>query len=374
MIRLSGTWVRQRIRGASGLASERSRHARIARATPAPRGSPTLFYGVEHLPSPDEYANGGIVKFQRLEAFFPNDPPHFNVLYLGSSSYPRDLAKLIELAKRRDAAIVWNQDGVGYSGWHGPGWERVNTPMVAALQAADHVFFQSEFCRVGSDRYLGPPNGSAEILYNAVDTTFFTPAVSRPDRPLTLILGGSQYQRYRVETAIETLAELRRSGTEARLFVTGAITWSGDAVAGARWALGEAARLGVADAFELVGRYRQTDAPQVMRQGDILLHTKYNDPCPGVVIEAMSCGLPVVYSASGGVPELVGDRAGIGVPAPLDWEHDHPPNPGELAEAVVGVAARLEEHSAAARVRAVERFDLTPWIARHSAVFETLAR
>ena len=77
-----------------------------------------------------------------------------------------------------------------------------------------------------------------------------------------------------------------------------------------------------------------------MQSADILLHTKYNDPCPTVVLEAMACGLPVVYSASGGTPELVGDDAGIGVDAPLDWEHDHPPAPEALAEAVLVVAAR----------------------------------
>jgi len=32
-----------------------------------------------------------------------------------------------------------------------------------------------------------------------------------------------------------------------------------------------------------------------------------NDACPNVVLEALSCGLPVIHVPSGGVPELVRD-------------------------------------------------------------------
>jgi glycosyltransferase involved in cell wall biosynthesis len=361
-------------RRAVGWAASIRRRLRIARSEPAPRGAPVVFYGYDRIPGADDYASGGIVKFQRLQGLFPNDGRRFNVLYVGSSSVPRDLRTLLRLARSRGAAIVWNQDGVAYPGWHGPGWERLNAPMAAALAAADHVFFQSEFCRTSSDRYLGNPVGTSEILYNAVDTAVFTPAARRSHRPLTLLLGGSQYQRYRVEIALETLAEVRRIRSEARLLIAGPITWSGDPAAGARWARAEAARHGIADAVELIGPFRQSDAPDVLRRADVLVHPKYNDPCPGAVIEAMSCGLPVAYSASGGVPELVGSDAGIGIPAPLDWERQHLPAPHALAEAVLRIAEGFADRAAAARERAVLHFDLEPWRARHTEIFERLAQ
>ena len=62
---------------------------------------------------------------------------------------------------------------------------------------------------------------------------------------------------------------------------------------------------------------------------------------PTVVLEALASGLPVVYSASGGTPELVGDDAGVGVPAPLDWEQDHPPAPEALAAMGVTAAKKI---------------------------------
>jgi glycosyltransferase involved in cell wall biosynthesis len=86
----------------------------------------------------------------------------------------------------------------------------------------------------------------------------------------------------------------------------------------------------------------------------------------------MSCGLPVVYSASGGVPELVGD-AGRGVPAELSWEIDIPPDPQALADAVEQVARDREALSARARIRAVAQLDVSHWLARHRDIFGATA-
>jgi glycosyltransferase involved in cell wall biosynthesis len=104
------------------------------------------------------------------------------------------------------------------------------------------------------------------------------------------------------------------------------------------------------------------------------LHTKVNDPCPTLVLEALASGLPVVYPASGGTVELVGDEAGIGVPHPETWARDEPPAPEALAEAVDRVLGGLAGYSEAARVRAVERFSLDPWLDRHAALFAELTR
>jgi glycosyltransferase involved in cell wall biosynthesis len=338
------------------------RHRRIARALPL-TGGVAVFYGHDRIPGREDVAHGGMVKFQHLERLFPNEPSAFNVLYLGSSNRPADSSDLIRLARGRGAAIAWNQDGVAYAGWHGPGWERTNEPLAEGLHAADHVFFQSEFCRLSSDRFLGERRGPAEVLPNPVDTERFTPA-ERPERPLTVLLGGNQYQRYRLEAALDTLRLL----PEARLLVAGRLSWDPDPRVVRRELPGLLA--GVGERVELLGPYSQAEAPAVYRGADLLLHTKYNDPCPTVVLEAMACGLPVVHSASGGTPELVGD-AGVGVEAPLDWEHDHPPAPQALAAAVLECAERLDALVVVARDRA-SRFDVGPWLERHRVVFEEL--
>jgi hypothetical protein len=79
-----------------------------------------------------------------------------------------------------------------------------------------------------------------------------------------------------------------------------------------------------------------------------------------------------VYSRSGGVPELVGDDAGHGVDAPLDWERDIPPAPDALAAGVMTMLEDLPRRAAAARERAVGRFDVRHWLARHAVVLQDL--
>jgi glycosyltransferase involved in cell wall biosynthesis len=88
----------------------------------------------------------------------------------------------------------------------------------------------------------------------------------------------------------------------------------------------------------------------------------------------MACGLPVVYAASGGTVELVGDDAGVGVPHPESWDRDQPPAPEALAEAVRTVLARRDGYAAAARLRAVQRFALEPWLERNAEVFDDLLK
>lgn len=336
-------------------------------------GQVHIFYGHEHIPGPAEQAYGGMVKFQRMQPMFPNANRRFNILYMVNNWKPRDWQALLWIARRKKAKIVCNQDGVAFPGWCKTGWEKKNANMAQFLHASDYVFYQSAFSKMSSDRFLGGPTRGWEILYNAVDTGIFTPSPSDPDpKHLVLLLGGNQYSFYRLESALRTVALLGKQRPDVRLLITGKLNWISNEVNASRIAHQLLEELGIVEQVEFLGFYRQEDASEVLRKGHILLHTKYNDPCPGLVIEAMACGLPVVYSASGGVPELVGPSAGVGVPAELNWERMIAPDPHAMAEAVLQVAERRAEFAEAARQRAVEKFDLQPWLRRHQDVFEKL--
>ena len=98
-----------------------------------------------------------------------------------------------------------------------------------------------------------------------------------------------------------------------------------------------------------------------------------NDMHSRITVESgVRCGRPVVYSKSGGVPELVGTEAGVGIDADLSWDREIAPEPEALADAVVRVRSSLAAFAAAARARAVDRFDVQHWLSRHREVLEGL--
>ena len=340
--------------------------------TPRRDGKPHVFYGYDALPSRFESASGGIIKCQDLEAQFPNTPASPNLLYLVSSALPPHLPVLIRAVKRAGIPVVLNQNGVAYPAWHPQGWEQANRPLALAYHAADWVFYQSDFCRVSAERFLGTRQGQGEILFNPVDTTVFTPRQIRHSISPVVLVSGSHMFRYRLESSILAFSGLLKTHPTAKMIVAGRYCWGSDESACKQEIRELAIQTGVDKSIDWRGTYTQSEAPALMQEADILLHPKYNDPCPRLVVEAMACGLPIVFSHSGGVPELVGPDAGVGVPAPCDWDQDHPPEASALAAALNRVVSRYAEMSAAARQRAVSTLDVKNWQQKHATVFDKL--
>jgi glycosyltransferase involved in cell wall biosynthesis len=304
---------------------------------------------------------------------YPNSNRKFNTIYLASSNLPLDWAQLIWLAKRKSASLVLNQNGVGYYGWYGRGWEKINAPLKKILHSADYVFYQSNFCKLSADIFLGERLGPWEILYNPVDTQAFSPSKKHLDMDrLVILIAGSHSQFYRVQTAVQTLSAIIQRHREVKLIIAGRLQWTLNNSEAQRKLYDLAHELKVENHIQYIGPYTQKQAPEIFNSAHILIHPQYNDACPSLVLEAMACGLPVVYSHSGGTPELVGEEAGIGIPSVLSWDEVIPPSPEEMAEAVIKIAERRQEYSKAARQRAINHFDIEHWIKRHQIIFSQL--
>lgn len=334
----------------------------------SPSGAPFRVAYVHHAfpaaPSRSTISGGGAVKYLWLEKKFSHGFPECDVVYTVSSARNERAAAVFSEARRQGIPIIWNQDGAYFPHSYGvEAAEKGNRAMGALLRAADYVLYQSEFARQSSNYFLGLRNGPSEILYNAVDTSFYRPMEELRGNGTVLLAAGSHDDPYRLPLVVDTFLQARHHVPDLRLIIAGRIGVSPLTELRQRFE-----RENIQELVEITGPYSPGMTPVLFNRAHIFLHVKYSDVCPSVVLEAMACGLPVVYSETGGTPELVGN-AGIGVITVQDWQRPRPPSAEALADAVARVAETRAELSRLARQRVVEQFDIQPWLARHEAVF-----
>jgi glycosyltransferase involved in cell wall biosynthesis len=350
------------------------RAARCFRRSPALPGIAYLHPGFPELPpGPGEITAGGAVMLTYLTERFPATFPAASILYGVSSVYHPDAMAIVKSARRAGVRFVLNQNGVYYPAWFGAEWKEYNRPLARLLQSADFVVYQSDFCRRCADQFLGPAPHGSTVLFNPVDLQRFQPGVAGRRRPVLLCAAADAQRRDRVEVAVETLGQLVQRGVDIEMLVAGYnADRPGDAQIMAQLTEQAYALRIPEKRLRFHPRYARIAAPSVFAQADILLHPVYNDPSPNFVGEALAAGLPVVYSATGGTPEIVGPSAGIGIPAPESWERMHPPTAAQLVEAVLQVVDRLPNYALAARTRAEEALDLFVYLDAHARIFAEL--
>ena len=127
-----------------------------------------------------------------------------------------------------------------------------------------------------------------------------------------------------------------------------------------------AGELGVADRIRWHGAV--DDAGRLMAAFDVFVLSSRTEGTPMVLFEAMAARVPVVTTAVGGVPDVIGPEQGLLVP---------PEAPAALAAAIRSVPA--DPVAAARRVQsAAERLErdyaIAPWLAQHAALYASLRR
>lgn len=166
---------------------------------------------------------------------------------------------------------------------------------------ADLTIFQSEFVRGNMGPLCRAP--AWRVIHNGVD-----PGVFSPDGPRATLdgapavlhvswsIGGSK--------RLDRVAELLAAGPPG-LHVT---CVGRHAESGRPW-LGD-------PRVTVLGPRPREEVAACMRGADFLFFPSELEPCPNTPLEALACGLPALYHASGGTPELLGD-AGLAMSASL---------------------------------------------------------
>jgi glycosyltransferase involved in cell wall biosynthesis len=122
---------------------------------------------------------------------------------------------------------------------------------------------------------------------------------------------------------IEAFAAAAQNGTPSRLQIAGAGSQKRRLAARTR-------ELGISRQCDFIGTYLTPDQRSAFMQSlDALVLPSLTEGTPNSIIEAMAHGLPVVASATGGIPDVVTEETGLLVP---------PGNRDALAEALIVLA------------------------------------
>jgi glycosyltransferase involved in cell wall biosynthesis len=163
--------------------------------------------------------------------------------------------------------------------------------------------------------FLGIPRSKVSVIPCGVDTSTFSPggpAAQRTGRARLLVLG-RLVERKGIDTAIAALARL--PGTE--LVVAGGPDLAALPSDAEYRRLRDAAQAcGVADRVVFTGAVSRQQVPALVRSADVVVCTPWYEPFGIAPLEAMSCGVPVIASAVGGLTDsVVRGTTGLLIPA-----------------------------------------------------------
>ncbi len=311
--------------------------------------------------------NGGpLVKIKKLKKYFPEFIYNFNIVYLLSNNQHLNNTSL-KILKKRKIPIILNQNGVFYPSWFKGDWEKENSKVSKIYHLADYVFWQSNFSKKASNKYLGKRLGIGEVLYNAVDTEVFSPKGKYSNDTFTFLITGNirKNNNYRIYAVILALKEVIKINKKIYLKVAGYIE---DKI----YFLSLINKLNLDNHIYFIDKYTQNDAPEIYKGVDAYITITFQDNCPSAVLEAMSCGLPILYSSSGGIPELVDNDSGIGLKVPENWIETEIPSTKDIKDGMLKIIDSRINMSDAARSRAVKYFDIKDWIRKHNEIFEKI--
>jgi glycosyltransferase involved in cell wall biosynthesis len=108
------------------------------------------------------------------------------------------------------------------------------------------------------------------------------------------------------------------------------------------------------------------EAARLLRAFDAVVLSSWTEGTPMILLEAISAGVPVVSTAVGGIPDVVGDREALLVP---------PGDPPLLAEAIrrcLDERALTADRIGAARKRLAERFAGDRWLEQYETVYRAV--
>jgi glycosyltransferase involved in cell wall biosynthesis len=263
-------------------------------------------------------------------------------------------------ARRRGMRIVQRLDGINWV--HRIHWAGLRYTLRAIYgnrnlsfirgRLADHVIYQSQFIKHWWEDWYRPARVPSSVILNGADLHQYTPhgLHERPSGHYRLLVvegslaGGLNYGLFNAASLAGALSRKFR----IELMVVGRVDGR------------TKQKLKSQNPFRLqfMDTVPREHVPWLMRSSHLLFSAEVNPPCPNSVIEALSCGLPVIGFDTGSLSELVQGDAGRIVPyGGNPWKLEQP-DISALADAAAEVLDDQQHFRTSARERAEEVFDV----------------
>jgi glycosyltransferase involved in cell wall biosynthesis len=223
-----------------------------------------------------------------------------------------------------DRTIVrfdWNTPLPRY--WNWPGW-------LPRFQAARYLFPSESERQLFLRQHGRIPAENAVVLPNAVDLHLFLPsrAADEPGTKRRVGFAGQWVPRKGIAELLEAWRVVKSSLPAAELHLAGgAELWKNtEATRQAEQTAGPVREMEEQGLLRCVGAIPRSRMPAFWNSVGVAVVPSLYEPFGLVALEALACGVPVVATAVGGLPEIVvNDESGILVP---------PGNPAALAQAL----------------------------------------
>jgi len=292
-----------------------------------------------------------------------------NIVHVHGHPYPSSCVA-VKIAEKFSKPIVLTQHNTFID--YGSFWnivEKLNDLIVGkmVIKAADKILVVSN-ATLNYVLSLGAKRQKTEVLYNGVDLERFKPekrsklkirrTVGIPEDSFVLLT----VRRLVYKNGVDTLLESAKMAIEENPHLLFLVIGSGPDREKINAKIRE---FRLEKNFRLLGFVPDADLPHYYKAADLfVLPSKSGEGMPLVLLEAMACGLPVVATNVGGVPEIIDRDCGKIVP---------PNDAADLAEALLEFSrSDISAYSKKARELVEQKFNWNRNVERLIEIYEEL--